>query len=119
MWQMNRRLSVRLPLGLAWGIEAIAQRSGKSKSEIVRDALTEAGIRIPPSRELRRETLRRVTQFHERQDDVVDAVALIRESREELDRRSEAIAPARKRPRCSGRREPPDGRTTPGFQQVD
>lgn len=117
MWQMNRRLSVRLPLGLAWRIEALAQGSGKTKSEIVRDALTKAGIRVLPSRELQREALRRITQFRERQGEAVDAVALIRESREELDRRSEAMAPARKSPRCNGRREPADGRTTPGFQQ--
>jgi predicted DNA-binding protein len=113
---MNRRLSIRLPEGLAWGIEALAQRSGRTKSEIVRDALTKAGIRVPASRELRRETLRRLTQFREQQDEAVDAVALIRESREELDRRSEAIGPARKR--CQGRREPPTGRTTPGFQRI-
>jgi predicted DNA-binding protein len=119
MWEMNRRLSVRLSEGLARGIEALAQRSGKTKSEIVRDALTTTGIRVPPSRELRREGLRRATQFREQQGEVVDAVALIRESREELDRRSKAMAPAEKHPRCRGRREPQQAvRTTPGFQQT-
>src|ERR1044072_6801695 len=112
---MNRRLSIRLPEGLACGIEAMARRSGKTKSEIVRDALTRAGIRVPSSRELRREALRRATEFPGRQSEVVDdAVALIRESREELERRSEAFAGAR--PQREGRREPSTGRTTPGFQ---
>lgn len=115
---MNRRLSVRLSEGLARRIEALAQRSGKTKSEIVRDALTKAGIRVPSSPETRREALRRATQVSEQQGEVVDAVALIRESREELDRRSEAMAPAGKHPQCRGRREPEVGRTTPGFQRA-
>jgi predicted DNA-binding protein len=118
MSRMNRRLSIRIPEGLAWGIEASARRTGRTKSEIVRDALTKAGIRVPASRELRHETLRRLSEFREQQDEEIDVVALIRESREELDRRGEAMAPAKEHPRCGGRREPRVGRTTPGFQRI-
>jgi Arc/MetJ-type ribon-helix-helix transcriptional regulator len=42
---MNRQLSVRLPDDLAEGIEARVRRSGKTKSEVVRDALRVAGVR--------------------------------------------------------------------------
>jgi Arc/MetJ-type ribon-helix-helix transcriptional regulator len=42
---MSRQLSVRLPDDLAEGIEARVVRSGKTKSEVVRDALRAAGLR--------------------------------------------------------------------------
>jgi Arc/MetJ-type ribon-helix-helix transcriptional regulator len=42
---MNRRLSVRLPDELAEGIDAQVERFGKTKSDVVRDALRAAGVR--------------------------------------------------------------------------
>jgi Arc/MetJ-type ribon-helix-helix transcriptional regulator len=43
---MGHRLSVRLPDELAEGIEAKVRRTGKTKSEVVREALKLAGVRV-------------------------------------------------------------------------
>jgi len=44
---MNRRLSVRLSDELARGIEARARRTGKTRSDVVREGLAAAGLRMP------------------------------------------------------------------------
>ena len=114
---MNRRLSVRLPEGLAWGIVAQAWRTGQTKSEIVREALMRAGVGVPSSAEIRREALRRTAEVRAQQTETVDAAALIRESRDELDRRSQPDLPIRKRLACKDGRAAPGSRVTAGFQQ--
>jgi Arc/MetJ-type ribon-helix-helix transcriptional regulator len=43
---MNHRLSVRLPDELAEGIEAKVRQTGMTKSEVVREALKLAGVRV-------------------------------------------------------------------------
>ncbi len=114
---MNRRLSVRLPEGLAWGIQAQAWRTGRTKAEIVREALTRVGVGVPSSTEIRREALRRFAEFRAQQTETVDAVALIRESREELDSRCQPDPPLRRRLACKGGRPASGSRVTAGFQQ--
>lgn len=106
------RVSVRLPEALAWGLEALSRRSGKTKSEIVREALAKSGVGIPTSPEARAEVRRRAAEFRARQAKVVDATALIREAREDLSRRNQHRTG---RSRCAGRRRVQ--RTTPGFQE--
>lgn len=115
---MNRRLSIRLPDGLAWGIEVLARRSGRTKSEIVRDALTRAGVRVPSSAESRGEVLRRAAAFRAQQNERAGTAAPIRESRNDLEHRSQLDAPARRHFACEGARPGPGGRVTPGFQEV-
>jgi predicted DNA-binding protein len=115
---VNRRFSVRLSDELAQGIDALARRSGKTKSEVVRDALTSAGLGNSQSTTSLAEALRRAATLRARQTKVFDVVALVREGREGLDRRGSRLRkPPRKDPACMGRREPPGGRVTPGFQR--
>ena len=78
---MNRRLSVWLPDELARGIDARAQRSGKTKSEVVRDALTAAGVAVKADRLSHAELIKRAAAFRARQTETVDAAALVREIR--------------------------------------
>ncbi len=106
---MNRRFSVRLSDELAQGIDALARRSGKTKSEVVRDALTSAGLGDSQSTPSLAAALRRAAALRARQTKVFDVVALVREGREGLDRRGSR---PRKDPACRGRREPPGGRVT-------
>lgn len=118
MFCMNRRLSVRLPDGLAIGLDLKAQREGKTKSEIVRETLTALGIRAPVSREHFRETLRRAAELRAKQTKKVDAAALVREGREELSERGRRFEIVQKgRPRCKGHRGAPLSRVTRGFQE--
>jgi hypothetical protein len=114
---MNRRLSVRLPEGLAWGIEALAERSGKSKSEIVRDALNRADVRVPSSAEIQLEALRRAAAVRAGQTEVVDAAALIREVRDEMEGHDQSGPPTLHDVNsCTGRPSGP-ARATGRFQQ--
>jgi predicted transcriptional regulator len=78
---MNRRLSVRLPDELADGIEIRARRLEKTKSEVVRDALTDIGLAALSTRPPMADVLKRAAAFRARQTEVVDAVQLIREVR--------------------------------------
>jgi Arc/MetJ-type ribon-helix-helix transcriptional regulator len=78
---MRRRLSVRLTDDLARGIDAQALRHGTSKSEVVREALTSAGLATSIDTPDMAELLRRATAFRARQSEVVDAAALIRAAR--------------------------------------
>jgi Arc/MetJ-type ribon-helix-helix transcriptional regulator len=79
---MGHRLSVRLPDELAEGINARARRLGKTKSEIVRDALKIAGLRAA-----RREPavvadlLEQAAALRARQSEPTDVVALLHEVR--------------------------------------
>lgn len=114
---MNRRLSIRLPEELAWGIQAQAWHTGRTKSEVVREALIKAGVGVPSSAEIQREALWRTAEVRAQQTETVDAAALIRESRDELDRRSQPDLPARKHFACKDGRPAPGSRVTAGFQQ--
>jgi predicted transcriptional regulator len=78
---MRRRLSVRLTDDLARGIDAQARRYGTSKSELVREALTSAGLAAPIDTPDMAELLKRAAAFRARQPAVVDAAALIRAAR--------------------------------------
>jgi hypothetical protein len=115
---MNRRLSIRLPEGLAEGLDAEARREGKTKSEIVRDALTTVGICVPVSTEHFTETLRRAAALRARQSKLVDTAALVREGREELFERSRRIEIDYGKARCKGHRGSPAYRVNRGFQDA-
>ncbi len=78
---MPRRLCVRLSDDLARGIDVRAQRYGTTKSEVVREALTSAGLAAPTDAADLTELLRRAAAFRARQPEAVDAAALIREVR--------------------------------------
>jgi predicted transcriptional regulator len=78
---MNRRLSVRLSDELADGIEIRARRLEKTKSEVVRDALTDIGLAALSTRPPMADVLKRAAALRARQTEVVDAVQLIREVR--------------------------------------
>lgn len=110
------RVSVRLPEGLALGLDAQSQRSGKTKSEIVREALARTGVGIPASPETRAEVRKRAAELRARQTRAVDATALIRESREDLSRRHQHKT---SHPRRCGRwKRIPARRVTAGFQET-
>jgi predicted transcriptional regulator len=79
---MNRRLTVRLSDELADGIEIRARRMEKTKSDIVRKALTDVGLAKLSTRPPMTEVLKRAAAFRERQTETVDAVKLIREIRD-------------------------------------
>ncbi len=116
---MSQRLWIVLPEGLRYGLEALAERLGKTKGEIVRDALIAAGATLPGSAEGRAEARRRAAEFRQRQSEPVDTAALAREAREELEGREQAsIAAGGERP-CAARHEPRRrSRVTPGFQRT-
>ena len=78
---MSRRLTVRLSDELADGIEIRAQCSEKTKSEVVRDALTDVGLAALSTHPPLADVLKRAAAFRARQTEVVDAVQLIREAR--------------------------------------
>jgi len=78
---MSRRLTVRLSDELADGIEIRARRLEKTKSEVVRDALTDIGLAALSTRPPMADVLKRAAAFRARQTEVVDAVQLIREVR--------------------------------------
>jgi Arc/MetJ-type ribon-helix-helix transcriptional regulator len=81
---MRHRLSVRLPDELAEGIEVQVRRTGKTKSEVVREALKLAGVRVvrrDPAKMT--ELMRRAAALRASQTEVVDAVALLHEARGE------------------------------------
>jgi hypothetical protein len=114
---MNRRLSVRLPEGLAWGIETEALRSGRTKSEIVRHALGAAGVAVPSSPECQREVLRHAAEARAQQREAIDAAALIREVRDEMEGRDGLESQdLQELDRCTGRR-PGRSRATGRFQE--
>jgi predicted transcriptional regulator len=79
---MRHRLSVRLPDELAEGIDARARRSGKTKSQVVREALKAAGVRA-----VRRDPaviaglLEEAAALRARQSKPADVVALLHEAR--------------------------------------
>jgi Arc/MetJ-type ribon-helix-helix transcriptional regulator len=81
---MRHRLTVRLPDELAEGIEAKIRRTGQTKSEVVREALKLAGVRV-----IRRDPakmaklMQRAAALRATQTEVVDAAALVREVRGE------------------------------------
>jgi len=77
---MRHRLSVRLPDELAEGIEARVMRTGQSKSDVVRESLKLAGVRVvkrDPARMT--ELLERAAALQSTQPKPTDAVALLRE----------------------------------------
>ena len=79
---MHHRLSVRLPDELAEGIEAKVRQTGKTKSEVVREALKLAGVRVvrrDPAKMA--ELMRRAAALRATQTEVVDVVALLHEAR--------------------------------------
>jgi len=117
MSRMNRRLSVRLPEGLAWGIELLAKRSGNTKSEIARDALNRAGIQIPSSPECQLEAVRRATAGRAGQTEVVDAAALIREVRDEMEEHDQPDSLAQRQSACQRGQGPRRSRATSRFQE--
>ena len=117
---MNRRLSVRLPDELAEGIEAQVKRTGKTKSEVVREALKLAGVRVIRHNPAKMaDLLQRAAALRARQTKVFDVVALVREGREPMERPESRPGKSLRGDRtCQGRREPPNGRVTPGFQRL-
>jgi Arc/MetJ-type ribon-helix-helix transcriptional regulator len=116
---MRHRLSVRLPDELAEGIEARVERTGQTKSEVVRESLKLAGVRVikrDPAKMA--DLLRRAATLRARQTKVFDVVALVREGREGSGQHGSRLRkPPHADPACRGRREPPGGRVTPGFQR--
>jgi len=79
---MRHRLSVRLSDELAEGIEARVMRTGQSKSDVVRESLKLAGVRVvrrDPARMT--ELLERAAALQSTQPNPTDAVALLREVR--------------------------------------
>ncbi len=79
---MRHRLSVRLPDELAEGIEARVRRTGQTKSEVVRESLKLAGVRVVRRDSAKMaELLRRAAALRATQTEVVDAAALVREAR--------------------------------------
>jgi len=116
---VNRRLSVRLPDELAEGIEARVRQTGQTKSEVVRESLKLAGVRVikrDPAKMA--ELLQRAAALRASQTKVFDVVALVREGREPMERPESRPGESLRRDRaCLGRREPPNGRVTPGFQR--
>jgi Arc/MetJ-type ribon-helix-helix transcriptional regulator len=79
---MGHRLSVRLPDELAEGIEAKVRRTGKTKSEVVREALKLAGVRVvkrDPAKMV--ELLQRAAALRASQSEPTDVVALLDEVR--------------------------------------
>jgi len=80
---MRHRLSVRLPDELAEGIEAKVRRTGQTKSEVVREALKLAGVRVvrrDPAKMA--ELMRLAAALRATQTEIVDAVALLDEARD-------------------------------------
>lgn len=71
----------------------------------------------PRLSEIRAEVRRRAAAFRAQQKEVVDTAALIREAREELDRRGEPVRARQSLSACGGRRALASGRTTAGFQE--
>jgi Arc/MetJ-type ribon-helix-helix transcriptional regulator len=116
---MRHRLSVRLPDELAEGIEAQVRRTGQTRSEVVRESLKLTGVRVirhDPAKIA--DLLRRAAALRARQTKVFDAVALVREGREATERPGSRTGGSLRGNRtCQGRREPPNGRVTPGFQR--
>ena len=88
---MSRRLSVTLPDEVMEKIEALARASAKSKSEVVRDLIADADLSARMKRERRADVRRRSNAFRARQDRGIDAAALAREAREELEERSDRL----------------------------
>ncbi len=79
---MRHRLSVRLPDELAEGIEARVRRTGQTKSEVVRESLKLAGVRVvrrDPAKMA--ELLQRAAALRARQSEPTDVVALLHEAR--------------------------------------
>lgn len=86
---MRHRLSVRLPDELAEGIEARAQRTGKTKSQVVREGLSAAGLRVPRRRSRAEidELLSEATELRASQTPTaVNVAELIREARSDSPR---------------------------------
>lgn len=79
---MRHRLSVRLPDELAEGIEAKVRRTGQTKSEVVRESLKLAGVRVvrrDPAKMA--ELLQQAAALRARQPEPTDVVALLHEAR--------------------------------------
>lgn len=79
---MRHRLSVRLPDELAEGIEAKVRRTGQTKSEVVRESLKLAGVRVvrrDPAKMA--ELLQRAAVLRASQSEPTDVVALLHEAR--------------------------------------
>lgn len=75
---MSRRLSVRVPNELAEKIDARARRLGKTRSDLIRDALESIGPNPTPLPQL----LERAAALRARQPKPTDVAALIREIRD-------------------------------------
>jgi Arc/MetJ-type ribon-helix-helix transcriptional regulator len=79
---MRHRLSVRLPDELAEGIEVRVRRTGQTKSEVVRESLKLAGVRVirrDPAKMA--ELLQRAAALRASQSEPTDVVAILREVR--------------------------------------
>ena len=79
---MRHRLSVRLPDELAEGLEARVRRTDQTRSEIVRESLTLAGVRVirhDPAKMA--ELLQRAAALRATQSEPTDVVALLHEAR--------------------------------------
>ena len=79
---MSRRLSVRLTDELARGLETRARRSGKTKSEVVREVLRTSGVAPRANTQSLTEVLDRAAALRARQPEMTDVVALLREVRD-------------------------------------
>lgn len=79
---MSRRLSVRLSDQLAEGVDARARRLGKTKSEVVREALKIAGLRaVKRDPADIADLLGQAAALRARQSKPTDVVALLHEVR--------------------------------------
>jgi len=79
---MSSRLSVTLSDDLAEGIDARARRSGKTKSEVVREALRIAGLRAAKRDPAAvADLLEQAAALRARQSEPTDVVALLHEVR--------------------------------------
>ena len=116
---MGRRLSVRLPDELAEGIEVRVGQTGQTMSDVVRESLKLAGVRVVRQDAAKMaDLLRRAAALRASQTKVFNVVALVREGREAMEPPESRPGKSLRRDRaCRGRREPPNGRVTPGFQR--
>ncbi len=79
---MSRLLSVRVPDELAEKIDTEARHLGKTRSDIVRDALTSAGPGTRPKPVLFSELLRRAAALRALQPEPTNVATLIRDIRD-------------------------------------
>jgi Arc/MetJ-type ribon-helix-helix transcriptional regulator len=79
---MSRQLSVRVPDELAEKIDTEARHLGKTRSDIVRDALASVALTVEPDPISFSELLKRAATLRALQPEPTDVAALIRDIRD-------------------------------------